>query len=282
MIFIALGYKVIKNQNVYEILKSEDFGETWKKSFSINGYQNLISLKIVGEKTIYAAYDRNLYLSNDFGETWQLDNSFNGYIQSISKSPWGNIYAGTTDGLYQKSVEGWNYIDVPWRSPNVNQVLFSSKGEMFVLGFDLYVSRNRGKSFQQLTGPSDIPNTVIRSFVLDEKNETIYLATQEQGIYKSNYSFNTVEIPESSMLYNNYPNPFNNETKIEFYIEKAGEVNFEIYSITGELVYKRKNNFTFPGYYQYNWQPSNLSSGVYLYRLKTPNFSDTKKMILLK
>ena len=89
-------------------------------------------------------------------------------------------------------------------------------------------------------------------------------------------------IPAEFKLYQNYPNPFNPTTNLEFHISDFGFVTLRIYNIIGEekatLVNEMKNS----GSYKVVFDASNLPSGVYFYKLRTGNFTSTKKMVLLR
>ncbi|MCF7919705.1 MAG: carboxypeptidase regulatory-like domain-containing protein [Candidatus Cloacimonetes bacterium] len=89
----------------------------------------------------------------------------------------------------------------------------------------------------------------------------------------------TGQLPEVSALLGNMPNPFNPETNIRFSI-KAGETGIlSIYNAKGQLMQEKK--FT-EGSHDYIWKANNRASGVYLYRLHTPSYTQTRKMLLLK
>lgn len=84
-------------------------------------------------------------------------------------------------------------------------------------------------------------------------------------------------------LRQNYPNPFNPMTKIEFSIPKADYVSLKFYDILGNEVGSYLNNYYLtPGVYNAEFDGSKLASGVYFYTLTTKNFTDTKKMLLVK
>ena len=89
-------------------------------------------------------------------------------------------------------------------------------------------------------------------------------------------------VPEKFSLENNYPNPFNPETNIKFNIPKATSVELKIYDSKGSEISTLVNEKLQSGSYQFNFNASGLPSGVYLYRLRTAEFSETKRMILLK
>ena len=92
---------------------------------------------------------------------------------------------------------------------------------------------------------------------------------------------NSVTLNEFS-LSQNYPNPFNPSTKIKFAIPQESNVELNIYNVLGELVVTLVNKHLNSGYHEYEFNASNLSSGIYIYRIKAGNFVETKKMLLLK
>ncbi|MBE2256717.1 MAG: T9SS type A sorting domain-containing protein, partial [Ignavibacteria bacterium] len=89
-------------------------------------------------------------------------------------------------------------------------------------------------------------------------------------------------IPEKYELYQNYPNPFNSETTIEFDLKNSGFVTLIVYDIMGREVTLLINEKLPAGTFRKNFNSSNLPSGVYFYKLTTNNFSQTKRMILMK
>ena len=91
------------------------------------------------------------------------------------------------------------------------------------------------------------------------------------------------ETPVDFALKQNYPNPFNPETKIEFAIPNASKVSLKVYDISGKLVQTLLDNVQLnAGNYSRNFVGNNLPSGVFIYRLETDIFVDSKRMILLK
>jgi hypothetical protein len=90
------------------------------------------------------------------------------------------------------------------------------------------------------------------------------------------------EIPTKFSLYQNYPNPFNPTTTIEFDIPERTNVKLVIYDILGREVETLIDKELEPGKYKINFTATNLPSGVYFYTLKTPKFTKTNKMLLIK
>ncbi len=89
-------------------------------------------------------------------------------------------------------------------------------------------------------------------------------------------------IPAEYKIYNNRPNPFNPSTNIKFDIPEISFVNITVYDLTGRRVAVLVNKQLQPGTYETDWNASAFSSGIYLYNITAGNFSETKKMILLK
>lgn len=89
-------------------------------------------------------------------------------------------------------------------------------------------------------------------------------------------------IPEDYILFQNYPNPFNPEVKIRFGLPKATTVSLTIFDINGRVVMTILNDHLTAGYHEYQFEARDLSSGIYFYRLRTPEYQEIKKMVLMK
>ncbi|HQF44013.1 MAG TPA: T9SS type A sorting domain-containing protein, partial [Ignavibacteriaceae bacterium] len=89
-------------------------------------------------------------------------------------------------------------------------------------------------------------------------------------------------LPREFSLEQNYPNPFNPVTTIKYNLPKASEVALTIYDVLGREIKTIVNEQQQPGSYEVKWDASNVSSGIYFYQLKTNDYVDMKKMVLLK
>lgn len=122
-------------------------------------------------------------------------------------------------------------------------------------------------------------------------NSTLSILSNDTAIFVnvSGYSNSLVgvstitsEIPVNYSLYQNYPNPFNPSTNLKFEIPESGFVTLKIYTLQGKEIGTPVNGDLSPGKYQIKWNASGLPSGVYYYTLRTGNFNETKRMMLLK
>ncbi len=89
-------------------------------------------------------------------------------------------------------------------------------------------------------------------------------------------------IPGEFSLSQNYPNPFNPETKINFAVPKAAFVSIVVYNALGQVVSRIVSEEMNAGYYTVDFNASHLTSGIYFYRITAGEFTETKKMMLIK
>jgi hypothetical protein len=89
-------------------------------------------------------------------------------------------------------------------------------------------------------------------------------------------------IPTQYQLSNNYPNPFNPTTVIEYALPREDKVSLKIYNVIGQEVATLKNEIQKAGTYRVSFDGAKLATGVYFYRLQTSGFNQVKKMLLVK
>jgi hypothetical protein len=92
----------------------------------------------------------------------------------------------------------------------------------------------------------------------------------------------STEIPKEYKLMQNYPNPFNPSTVISFQLLVVGKVSLKVYDELGRELATLVNEKLNPGTYEVTFDGSKLTSGVYFYRLQSGEFTDTKRLVLLK
>ncbi len=94
-------------------------------------------------------------------------------------------------------------------------------------------------------------------------------------------------VPSVFALHQNSPNPFNPTTSIKYDMPKAGDVQIAVFNVLGQRVTDLVNGYQEAGSHEVVWNGkddagSSVASGIYFYRIKTSEYSDTKKMVLLK
>jgi hypothetical protein len=128
------------------------------------------------------------------------------------------------------------------------------------------------------------PSGIIDKYAQIQPNRFI-TAVEGQGI--SNIKSNTNNIPQEFKLYQNFPNPFNPTTTIKFDIPpfeggQGGMTILKVYDILGKGIETLVNEKLNPGTYEVAFNASQYPSGVYFYNLTSGNFSETKKMFMIK
>ena len=191
------------------------------------------------------AYDEDGFLAK--ASFYSIEYTGNGFFKLIGLQP-GNYY------LLAIASKGEQYTQIQWYD-----------------GIDFT------QSIQSLSLKMDIPNNI---------NSIEVGSGEVSGI---NFYFNTATnvndekiTIESFALYQNYPNPFNPSTKISWQSPYGGYQTLKVYDILGREVTTLIDEYRDAGKYEIEFNASQLSSGIYFYQLKTENFVETRKMILLR
>ena len=90
------------------------------------------------------------------------------------------------------------------------------------------------------------------------------------------------ELPKDYKLYQNHPNPFNPTTAIDFALPKANRVELTVYNVLGNEVAKLVDGEMTAGHHSIVLDGADLTSGIYFYHLKAGEFTQMKKMVLMK
>ncbi len=102
--------------------------------------------------------------------------------------------------------------------------------------------------------------------------DTLLVGVEQIGSY----------IPNNYLLEQNYPNPFNPSTTIRYSVPERGFVELSVFDALGNLVESLVQGEQDAGVYQVEFNAVNLASGIYFYNIRTKNFTDTKKLVLMK
>ncbi|MBK7105037.1 MAG: S8 family serine peptidase [Ignavibacteriae bacterium] len=145
------------------------------------------------------------------------------------------------------------------------------------------------------TGPFNLQPNVKHNFDfliaagddLTKLTQTVISAKQKYGEVLTSIDFTEETVPDKLELFQNYPNPFNPTTIIKYSIPKnekreTSNIKLMVYDVLGKEIRTLLNQKQNPGNYEINFDASDLSSGIYFYKLTYGNFISTKKMILLR
>jgi beta-glucanase (GH16 family) len=215
-----------------------------------------------------------------------------------------------SDGEYAVSIDngGTNTWDM-----NLGQSTVSvEKGKEYTISFDAYAAEPR--SIFAFVGKNADPWTVysgdhfftlsttkqayVYSFIMAEPSDLqarfgFDFGASSTDVYFDNVFLSEGKIPTNvnqiinqapgySTLYQNYPNPFYSFTTIKYYLDRPAHVSLKIFNAVGEEIITLADGFQTAGEHQVKWTPEGLAGGVYLSRLQTDDFSETKKLLLQK
>ena len=281
--------------------------------YSTNGGNNWTNVNALGSGTINGItgsgskwfYTRgtSVYYSSNDGSNWSSVHSVSGTYSDITLSPLGSyLWAAHFGGISRFAfdvplpVELTSFISTVSES---NVILnWSTSREINNSGFD--IERRDARSETQdvwkkigfVTGNGNTSENSFYQFTDRGLIEGKYIYRLKQTDFNGNFSYHNlsneviVGSPEKFSLSQNYPNPFNPSTKINYDLPFDTKVSLKVFDMTGREVATLVNEFKTAGYYIAEFNASNLSTGVYLYRISAEangqNFTSEKRMVLVK
>ena len=276
---------------------SFDFGQNWSIFAAIpvtwiiqwvHALHITAHNKYILASVIYGDYfvsDRKFFRSTDVGYTWELilQDPYK-VIFDIEENNNGNLYAINGYQLLVSHDEGSSWITRNISSSECMSVDYS--GRIYLARSTiLYFSTDEGLTWLEMD-KSGLQGTSINDIKINEHNR-IYLATKN-GVFIGEAdsivlsTLNKIDITESFVLSQNYPNPFNPITKINFQFPEVSFVTLKVYDVLGNEIETLVKEEIRAGSYEIEFNASNLSSGIYFYKLRAGDFVETKKMLLLK
>lgn len=275
--------------------KTTNGGLTWTKPETFNDKIHTMQFvnRSYGIVSTDFGYDNNsgppyfFYVTWDTGYTWTRY-KLNFTLFPIFSISFINEDVGyVTDGaLIWKTTEGYKNFYYVYGSFQFYDLFATSQDTVYVVGVFGKIAKtvNGGLTWYiQNTGISSHLYTVYflnnnTGYAVGDSGRILYTTNGgEVGIKKISEI-----IPEKFTLNQNYPNPFNSSTIIDFTIPFKGKVKLFVYDILGKEVAVPVDEELNPGSYSVDFEANNLTSGIYFYRLQTKNYSETKRMIILK
>jgi hypothetical protein len=195
----------------------------------------------------------------------------------------GKIYKTTNGAATWTSISG-NLPDSPTNDGLIYYPGSPTSTYLVAMDIGVFMSNNWGASWIELA--DGLPNTVAMHLDYHVATNKLRLGTHGRGVYEIDIltSLNSISsnVPESYSLEQNYPNPFNPSTNIRFSIPKSGNVKLTVLDMLGREIEQLVNSNLNAGTYEVAYNVYNVSSGIYFYRLETSDFTQTRKMIIVK
>ncbi len=271
------------------VFRTTNKGTNWTEITPPGYIEYVYSLKFLNVNTGYVL-SYYLFKTTNMGDNWtSLHNAAMSHTtRDMSVINEDTIYlAGGPDKIIMTTNGGINWI---FRNPGmniaVNKIRFINSKTGWICGDGGLIMKttNAGINWQnQYTGTT---KSIRDLYVLNENylwasgDSGVVLRTTTSGATFINN--NTIEKPDKYELYQNYPNPFNPVTNIQFTIPKSGLVSLKVYDVLGREVKNIVNEFKQAGSYIVSFDGSELSSGIYFYRLEAGDFVQVKRMVLVK
>ena len=293
----------ISNTNLFAgtyqsgVFRSTNNGANWTAvNTGLTGSALNITALFVSDTNLFAGtWGGRAFRSTNNGTTWTSarngltsDNvhAFTVYPNSTGGT---NLFAGTYfgNGVYLSTDNGtsWTAVNNGLTNSNV-RALAVSDTNLFAGtdGGGFFHSTNNGTSWTSFN--TGLTNNVVNALLV---SGTYLFAGTNDGVWRLPLSeiITSVEdqnngIPSQFILEQNYPNPFNPSTTIRYSIPASEFVTLNVYDVLGNEVATLVDEYRPAGSYEVNFNASQLSSGIYFYKLQAGSFVETKKMILLR
>jgi len=296
--------------NSGRIYRSMNGGGNWTESIIANTGQNMWDVCFINSQTGYMIGSNIGYdclKTTNTGENWiRTPFGLDVFPYNIKKIDSMSLYCsarlGVTNisGLIMSTNGGvnWSYkmVSGPYYVGdsyfiNRNTGYYITTGNYSTSNCYLWKTTNAGDNWINVTLPINVIKDLQYVMFLNEQTGFILgngvLLKTSNGGNVFGVEFSSSHIPHSFSLHQNYPNPFNPVTKIQFDIPSVGQrhafdTKLIIYDVSGSLVTTLVNEQLQPGSYSVDWDGTGYASGVYFYSLVTNEFTETKRMVLIK
>jgi len=276
--------------------RSTDNGSSWFVGGYDVGDDYVYRINVRDDGVVFASEDDYLYSSSNNGSNWSTASRIpgNGSLQNpaitcISFSKNNYVYVGTSnEGILMSTDNGktWSPLNKGIENQAVWSIVTDSTGSIWA-GTDsggVFYSTDLGSTWSRRNDGIVNPISVD---VFSGPDNYLYAVNPKGYVFRSSNKITDITKEKSSMpknftLSQNYPNPFNPITTIDYSIPKSSFVSLKVYDALGREVATLVNEEKSPGNYSVVLNASQLSSGIYYYRIRTGSFTEVKKLCLIK
>jgi len=266
---------------------STNNGNTWTKSTNgIASSQFITGVTKLGSSLFATHMALGVYESTDNGVSWSLHSGAIGaQDKNAIVTSGSNLCVAATNGVWTSTDNG-----VTWEHTLTTSFLtgFNKHGNhLYVIGsLPPYRSSDNG-----ITWAAVDDNGLVTSVnnTIQFTSDYAFVNTFGIGVYRRSLSEITSVIindqgnlVENFRLEQNYPNPFNPSTKISWQSPVGGHQSLKVYDVLGNEIATLVDEYRDAGIYEVEFNAKNLASGMYLYRIQTGSFAETKKMIIMR
>lgn len=283
-----------------QVFISSNWGVSWTPlSTGTSGVIREMAISKSNPNIMFATSGSQIFKSTDAGTTFTNvtsglpgrtitsvyfhPDSSNTAIVTYSGFGAGKIYKTTNGGTSWLSISG-NLPDSPVNDGLIYYPGYSTSVLLVGMDIGVFMTSNYGTNWVELA--DGLPNTVAMHLDYNQASNKLRIGTHGRGVWETSIVVSIVnysnEVPAQFELGQNYPNPFNPSTLIKFSIPKDQHISLKVYDILGKETAKLIEQTLKAGTYEVKFTGERLSSGMYFYTLKTDDFVQTKKMIMIK
>lgn len=265
---------------------STDNGASWNPWSSFPN-PNISDLALIGTNFLASTWGgAGIYWSPDTGATWNPASGLgsNKETQAVGGIP-ALIFGITNSGVYRSTDNGANWVYSNLADSAMTSIIVTGSTVLIGSAWGVRRSTDGGDTWSFIN--DGLPSARVSALGFNANDA--YAAMVGGGMYKRAISqiVNSVTlispvVPEEFSLDQNFPNPFNPTTEIQFTIHHSQFTSLKIFDVLGREVSTLVNETLKPGSYRVTWDATEFPSGTYFYTLTAGGFIETKKILLLR
>jgi hypothetical protein len=268
---------------INRVFRSSDNGVSWEATSTGLPTALVQSFAVSGTNLFAGVYAGGVYRSTDNGDSWVSAGLPLADVQALAMNE-TFLFASTFAGVFRSSDNGASWqsastgmanlevTDLAVSGPNV---FAGSKGGGFFRSF------NNGDTWQSVDF-----NDLVQSLIVE--GGYFFAGSYSHGAWRRPLSDLTsmeslpTNLPVGFSLSQNYPNPFNPSTTIRYAVPRRSHVTLAVFNALGQQVATLFNGEAEPGYHEVQFNAEDLASGVYFYRIQAGDYTEAKKLCIIR
>lgn len=282
------------------IYRSQNNGDSWSLLGTGLPDDEIQRIAVADNGYLFAGtMQSGIYRSTNNGANWEESNGGlpdSAMVTAMIGTPDGNVYAGIyPEGMYRTTDYGnlWEPYNngLPFNTAQLPSERFTSVDQMLhliayliciVYFFGMYyLDANWDMDYSWYPLNEGLPDEPTTSCMASGPDERLFLGTWDQGLFRNAIPVNVRQnrISSEKLTVSNYPNPFINQTQFNIHLPETSLVSVSVFNQNGDLVEILENNILQSGNHHINWEPENLSKGIYYLKIETSSDSKTHKIV---
>ncbi|MCI0449359.1 MAG: YCF48-related protein [Chlorobi bacterium] len=274
---------------IYGVVKTMDGGVSWSRVLTVT--INWLSWGKIFFNNVNTGFftsdSGRVFKTTNGGAVWTVSSLTPSAFRDIKFTDSNTGYIVGDNGVIFKTTNqgaSWNLLN-SGVSQNLFSVFFSNLNTGYVTAEQTVLkTTNAGNSWFTVFNLG--ADSLLSTFFIDAS--TGYICGDQGRVYKTTTGGVigippiSTEVPKNFLLYQNFPNPFNPTTSIRFAIPKESFVKLAVYDMLGKKIQTLVSESLIPATYEVKWNAEGFSSGIYFYKIQAGDYTDVKKMSVIK